>query len=162
MKQEYDKAVADCLSAIEVDPKEIDALARCTRACSVVPTLKLIDAKKAVESAQKVCELTGWKDVSDLSFLAAAHARAGDFASAVKWQTKAVELVTDASDKQNLISWLDCYKAGKTCIPEECSEARRPSWPLTQGMIRLPTYVFRSSVLPRYFARMTTYRRSSF
>ena len=46
----------------------------------------------AVEFATRACELTGWKEVDYMDTLAAAHAEAGDFDSAVRRQTEAISL----------------------------------------------------------------------
>ena len=50
------------------------------------------DGKFAVASATRACELSNWLDVGALGVLAAAYAEVGDFASAVKWQQKAIAL----------------------------------------------------------------------
>ena len=44
------------------------------------------------------CELTHWNSPECLDTLSAAYAEAGDFASAVKWQSRAVQLLP-AGDK---------------------------------------------------------------
>jgi hypothetical protein len=58
------------------------------------PNVGLRDPKKAVASATRACELTGWHEPHDLGGLAAVYAETGDVASAVKWQSKAIELLT--------------------------------------------------------------------
>jgi hypothetical protein len=50
------------------------------------------DAKKAVESATKACELTNWKDDTCLDTLATGQAEAGEFDLAVKWEEAAIKL----------------------------------------------------------------------
>ena len=45
--------------------------------------------------------------------LAAAYAEVGDFASALKWQTKALELETDAKNKEEYVARLKLYQEKK-------------------------------------------------
>ncbi len=54
--------------------------------------------------------LTGWKNASYLATLAAAHAEAGDFDSAVKWQAKANALYPEAEDRTKGETRLKLYR----------------------------------------------------
>ncbi len=71
------------------------------------------DGKRAVESATRACELTKWKDLYGLQLLAAAYAEAGDFAQAVRWQEKVVELTANFPHAQFSLDRLALYKSGK-------------------------------------------------
>ena len=73
----------------------------------------LRDGTRAIESASRACELSGWKDANDIDTLAAAYAEAGDFDAAVKWQTKANALYADAGDKATGQERLKLYRENK-------------------------------------------------
>jgi tetratricopeptide (TPR) repeat protein len=72
---------------------------------------KYRDGPGAVEDATHACALTDWKNAAFLDTLAAAHAEAADFDAAVKWQTRAIDLLTDEARKEDLRSRLKLYQA---------------------------------------------------
>ncbi len=71
------------------------------------------DGKSAVEFAARACELTEWKDPTYLNTLAAACAESGDFDAAAKWQTKAIELLSDKKEKEDYSTRLKLYQEKK-------------------------------------------------
>ena len=72
---------------------------------------KVRGGKRAIELAQKACELTAWKVASHIDTLAAAHAEAGQFAEAVRWQEKVLEFPDFAKDA-DAQKRLALYRAG--------------------------------------------------
>ncbi len=112
-KKQYDKAIADFNEAIRLNPK--DALAYTLRAwiAATCPDAKYRDGKMAVEFATTACELSEWKDPNHLDGLAAAYAESSDFDSAVKCQTKAIELLGDEQTKEVYRSRLKLYQEKK-------------------------------------------------
>ena len=67
----------------------------------------------AVEFAMRACELTDWKNPVYLDTLSAANAESGDFTAAVKWQTKAIELLEDVKEKEDYRKRLKLYQERK-------------------------------------------------
>ncbi len=112
-KREYEKALADYITAIRLEPDDATALNGRAWLWSTCPDAKYRDGKQACESARKACELTDQADAMIIDTLAAANAEAGDFDSAVKWQTKAIELTTDAKDRDEFRGRLGLYQQKK-------------------------------------------------
>ena len=67
---------------------------------------------RAVELALRACELSEYKKPHILSTLAAAYAEIGDFDTAIKWSSKAVEISPEDIQDQ-LKDELKSYKKGK-------------------------------------------------
>jgi tetratricopeptide (TPR) repeat protein len=112
-KKEYDKAINDYSEAIRLDPQYAVAynsrgwlLATCVDA-------KCRDGKRSVTDALEACELDQYKEAGFLDTLAVAYAESGDFASAVKWQEKAVELGGTGPDVKSLQEHLALFKREK-------------------------------------------------
>ncbi len=73
---------------------------------------ELRDGKRAIELAERACELTEYKAAHILSTLAAGYAETGDYDKAIEWSTKAVEL-GEGEVKQQLAAELESYRQKK-------------------------------------------------
>ncbi|MCC9604792.1 tetratricopeptide repeat protein [Blastopirellula sp. JC732] len=111
-KGEYDKAIADYNEAIKIDPKDAAAYNNLAWLQATCPNPIYLDGQQAIINAKKALELTAQKDANCVGTLAAAYAEAGDFAAAVKWQTKAQDMYS-SDDKSKWGFLLDLYKSGK-------------------------------------------------
>jgi tetratricopeptide (TPR) repeat protein len=76
------------------------------------PDDRFRNGKEAMERAERVCRLDGYHYFPFLTTLAAAHAETGDYAGAVQWQSKAMELAPQ-DERDELQSRLALYRAGK-------------------------------------------------
>jgi tetratricopeptide (TPR) repeat protein len=78
------------------------------------PDPNLRDGQRAIAAATHAAELSNWSDPHVLSALAAAHAETGDFATAIRWEQRALELFAEVGSKQNPdCDRMSLYKAGK-------------------------------------------------
>jgi serine/threonine-protein kinase len=110
----YEKALDDLDEVLRVAPDSARALRERAWILATCPDPKIRNGDQAVAAAAKACELTGWKELSTLTTLAAACSEAGDFDGAVKWQQKSIDLLGDKSpDKHEYQKLLDRYKAKK-------------------------------------------------
>ncbi len=111
-KGAYEKAIADYKEASRRDPKFPYPVGHLAWLLATCPDAKFRNGKEAVAEATRACELSKWKNAGFLATLAAAHAEAGHFEEAVKWQTKAVNLSVDA-EKPDFEKHLKLFKAGE-------------------------------------------------
>ncbi|HZZ29059.1 MAG TPA: tetratricopeptide repeat protein [Pirellulales bacterium] len=115
-KGSYEKAIADYNEAIRLDPKHYWAYANRAWILATCPDEQFRDGVKAIESGSKACDLSDWRFADPIDTLAAAYAAKGDYDSAIRWETKAIDLGLESeSDKkpEDLRARLELYKAGK-------------------------------------------------
>jgi tetratricopeptide (TPR) repeat protein len=127
-------AVADYEKAIKLEPKEQGVLNNLAWLLATSPDAKLRDGKRAVQLATQACERSHYKLAYILSTLAAAYAETGDFAKAIQWSSKAVE-IGDQDHDDSLKKELQSYKAGKPwreLQPEPPPVKKSPAKPATK------------------------------
>jgi len=116
-KKQYEKALKDYEESIRLDPKDGTGLNGKAWILATCPDKKYRDGKKAVVLATMACEQTRFKEAGFLETLACAHAEAGQFDEAVKWQKKAIadsefakEAGPDARAKLKLFEQKQSYR----------------------------------------------------
>ena len=109
----YEEALADLAEATRLEPDNSEALNNRAWILATCPEAKFRDGGRAVASATRACELTGWEEANVLDTLAAACAEAGDFEGAVRWQTKANAGFTDEAEKPRGEARLKLYQEHK-------------------------------------------------
>ncbi len=108
----HKEAISDYNVALQLKQDSEGLLNNFAWVLATSPVDELRDGKRAVELALKACELSEYKKPHILSTLAAAYAETGDFESAIKWSSKAVELSPEEIQDQ-LKDELKSYKKGK-------------------------------------------------
>jgi Flp pilus assembly protein TadD len=111
-KKEYAKAVSDYRESVRLAPDDPDGYSNLAWLLATCPEDGLRDGKRAVELATRACELSGWTDANDIENLAAAHAEDRRFDEAVRWQTKALDVMTGLPSLNDARERLALYKRG--------------------------------------------------
>jgi len=109
---DYEAALADYEASRDRepdDPATLNSLAWLRATC---PADAVRDGAQAVADAVRACELTGHAVAGYLDTLAAAHAEAGEFAPAVRWQEKVVAM-TPPDQRDEYEHRLTLYRVGK-------------------------------------------------
>ena len=106
------EAIVDYEAALKIDAENVSLLNNLAWVLATSPDDKLRDGKRAVELATSACKATEYKQAYILSTLAASYAEAGDFAEAIRWSQKAVEIGPDRQ-KDQLRKELASYQSSK-------------------------------------------------
>jgi tetratricopeptide (TPR) repeat protein len=96
---EFRRAISDLERCVELEPDGIANLSALAWVLATCPAEGIRDGSRAVELAQRACELTNWKDAV-LDTLAAASAESGQFDRASEWEREAVSLAGEKETKE--------------------------------------------------------------
>jgi tetratricopeptide (TPR) repeat protein/MFS family permease len=112
----FEEAIQNLNKTIELNPNRVEALNNLSRLLVTVGEISIQEANRAIELAERACELTGYKEPAMLDTLAAAFAVAGRFDDAVTTAQQAID-VAKASGQEDLCGEiqrrLELYKAGQ-------------------------------------------------
>jgi tetratricopeptide (TPR) repeat protein len=131
-------AIADYDKALAIDPEDTGVLNNLAWVLATSPEDNLRNAKRSIELATKACELTKYEKAHILSTLASGYAEMGDWDTAIKWSSKAVELGSDEPETgDQLKKELESYKEKKPW--REKQEIEENTKPLQPGKDDLET-----------------------
>jgi tetratricopeptide (TPR) repeat protein len=91
---QFKRAQDDFVAAVRLAPRDPDVLNNAAWFRATCPDPAFRNGKEAVELASRACQLDKWKDADQIDTLAAAHAEAGNFAEAERYQLKALSLLS--------------------------------------------------------------------
>src|SRR5437016_13243667 len=119
----FKRAQLDCVVAVRLDPRESEVLNNAAWFRATCPDASIRNGKEAVELASRACQLEKWKDADEIDTLAAAHAEAGNFAEAERYQLKALSLLSeDEALRPKFQARLKLYRA-KQPIRQEMGQS---------------------------------------
>jgi tetratricopeptide (TPR) repeat protein len=132
------EAIADYEKALSIEPDNTGVLNNLAWVMATSPEEGVRNAKRSIELATKACELTEYKQAHILSTLASGYAESGDWETAIKWSSKAVEVGSDEAETvDQLKKELESYKEKKPW--REKQEIEENTKPLEPGKGDLET-----------------------
>jgi len=109
---QFKRAQDDIVAAVRLASHDADVLNNAAWFRATCPDASFRNGKEAVELASRACQLDKWKDADQIDTLAAAHAEAGNFAEAERYQLKALSLLsTDEALRPKFQARLKQYRA---------------------------------------------------
>ncbi len=120
---DYAEALADLNAAIRLTPDFPNSYKNLAWLMATCPDPAYRDGAQALRHCRKALELAGGKMVEWFTVLAAAHAEAGDFQEAVRWQTSCL-VASPAASRDEIESRLQLFKSGQ---PVRISSASAPA-----------------------------------
>jgi tetratricopeptide (TPR) repeat protein len=112
-KKQYAAAIANFENALHIDARLTTALNSWAWLLATCPDANFRNGPKAVELARQACEQTDWKAAGIIDTLAAAHAEAGQFADAIRYQRQALENKSFAHNNDEARRRLQLYQENK-------------------------------------------------
>ncbi|MGI8891066.1 MAG: tetratricopeptide repeat protein [Chthoniobacterales bacterium] len=112
----YDKALAELNHIIQLHPRiHTDAMARSGRSWiyATCPNSAFRNGKQAVADATAACKIDAWDSWDYIDTLAAAHAEAGDFEKAIKFESKAIRKLHNSDAIKSAQERLALYQQQK-------------------------------------------------
>jgi tetratricopeptide (TPR) repeat protein len=108
------EAIADYDKSLEIEADDTHVLNNLAWVLATSPEDNVRNSKRSIELATKACELTQYKQAHILSTLASGYAEAGDWETAIKWSSKAVEVGSDETETTDqLKKELESYQQKK-------------------------------------------------
>jgi serine/threonine-protein kinase len=111
------------MEALKRDPRHAGTFNQLGWVWSTAPDPDVRNGERARECATRACELTEWGEPGYLDSLAAACAECGEFEDAVKWQEKAIDLLSDPDRIADFNTRLELYHDHKPLRVEGASGA---------------------------------------
>jgi tetratricopeptide (TPR) repeat protein len=108
------EAIKDYEEALKIDPEDTGVLNNMAWVLATSPDDGVRNADRSIELGLKACELTKYQRPHILSTLASGYAEKGDWETAIKWSSKAVELGGEEKEVgEQLKKELESYKEKK-------------------------------------------------
>lgn len=112
-RRDFARTLAEYRRSIEIGLDDSNTHNSYAWLLATCPDPGLRDGKTAIASATRACEMTDWKNAAILDTLAAAHAEAGDFDEAVRWQKATGLLASSSPERADFLARLELYTARK-------------------------------------------------